>query len=55
MENLTINELVSVNGGSEAPKVSNDPAVQDGYGVGWYVGRVLGSTIRQVKSIFDLF
>ncbi len=54
MENLNYNELISINGGDDChPTVSNDAAVQGGYGVGWHIGRALGRTIDMFKSIFE--
>ena len=55
MTNLKRSELILIQGGGDAPTVSDDPRVQAGHSVGWYVGRAIGATIRQVKSIFDIF
>lgn len=55
MEVLKKNELIEINGGSDAPNVSHDPRVQAGHDLGYYIGKAIGSTIRQIKSIVDIF
>lgn len=49
---LTNNEIRRINGGCAS---SNDPDVQAGMSIGCAIGRAIGNTVRQVKSIFDIF
>lgn len=49
---LKINELKDINGGCPT---SNDPVVQAGMNIGCVIGRAIGNTVRQLKSIFDIF
>lgn len=51
MRDLTNIELLEVNGG-DVPCVSNDPAVQGGYSVGYRIGRAISQTIQDCGSIF---
>lgn len=51
MKNLEFSELVSINGGTVPPKVSNDPAVQGGYSIGYRIGRAIGRTVDTIKAI----
>ena len=51
MENLSYDELISIEGGS--PIVSSDPNVQGGYHWGYHIGRAIGTTIKQVGQIFS--
>ncbi len=50
--NLRSVETRNINGGCAT---SNDPDVQAGMNIGCAIGRAIGNTIRQVKSIFDIF
>ncbi|WP_428743380.1 hypothetical protein [Tenacibaculum sp.] len=52
MEELTFNELILTNGGNTVPVVSEDPSVQEGYSIGYRIGRALATTVNMFKSIF---
>jgi hypothetical protein len=45
-------ELKAINGGCPT---SPDPDVQTGLNIGCAFGRILGNTVRQVKSILKIF
>lgn len=49
---LKSNELKEINGGCPT---SPDPDVQTGLNIGCAIGRAIGNTVRQIKSIFDIF
>lgn len=51
MEELTINDLVSINGGCPTCEVSDNEHVQIGYSLGYHVGLVIGETISEVGAI----
>jgi len=54
MENLNFNELISINGGTDChPTVSDDPNVQNGYGIGWHIGHAIGNTIEMFGDVLD--
>ncbi|QTE22437.1 hypothetical protein [Polaribacter cellanae] len=56
MKELTLNELIVINGGNTAPpSVSDNATVQSGYSFGYRIGRAIGNTVRQFRSIFDIF
>ena len=53
MKELTLNELILTNGGNTAPPVvSQDPSVQEGYSIGYRIGRAIANTVNMFKSIF---
>jgi hypothetical protein len=52
MENLNLNELISINGGNEChPTVSSDSSVQSGYGIGWHIGHAIGNTVEMFADV----
>lgn len=53
MKDLNNFEIMTINGGQEAPVVSSDPNVQNGYGIGWHIGHAIGNTIQQIGEILD--
>lgn len=55
MKNLTLNETLLINGGTDDchPIGSDDPNVQSGYGIGWHIGHAIGNTIQQFGDITE--
>lgn len=52
MKDLTLNELVEINGGS-VPDSGLEYANETAYGVGYRIGRAVARTINQFKAIFS--